>query len=205
MKLTRVKIILLAAFVVTNGIFVRAQSNVVPGANDYAKFSSFVTERNIFDPNRVPHTGYTPRVRTTTRTTTRTRTSNSAPAFSLVGTMSYEKGMFAFFNGNNSDLKRVLPVNARIAGYTVAKIVSGRVLLVSDDKKEKLELKVGDVLRQESGKWMLSDAGELPTGTSSAAASGSSSGGDSSTAPSPALNQNEVLKRLMELRKKEEQ
>ena len=204
MNMKRVKIILLAAFALTNGLFVRAQSNVVPAATDYAKFSSFVTERNIFDPNRVPHTTYTSRARTT-RTTTRTRTSNSAPAFSLVGTMSYEKGMFAFFNGNNSDLKRVLPVNARIVGYTVAKIVSGRVLLVSDDKKEKLELKVGDVLRQESGKWMLSDAGELPTGTSSAAASGSSSGGDSSTAPSPALNQNEVLKRLMELRKKEEQ
>jgi len=151
----------------------------------------------------VPHTTYTPRVRTT-RTTTRTRTSNSAPTFSLVGTMSYEKGLFAFFNGNNSDLKRVLPVNARIAGYTVAKIVSGRVLLVSDDKKEKLELKVGDVLRQESGKWILSDAGELPASTSSAAATGSSSASDT-TAPSPALNQNEVLKRLMELRKKEEQ
>ena len=203
MNMTRVKIILLAAFVVTNGIFVRAQSNVVPGANDYAKFSSFVTERNIFDPSRVPHTVYTPRVRTT-RTTTRTRVSNSAPAFSLVGTMSYEKGVFAFFNGNNSDLKKVLPVNAKIAGYTVVKISQGRVLLESADKKEQLELKVGDVLREDSGKWALSGAGELPTGTSSASATGSSSSGDT-VAPSAALSQNDVLKRLMELRKKEEQ
>jgi len=202
MNMKRVKIILLAAFALTNGICVRAQSNVVPAASDYAKFSSFVTERNIFDPNRVPHTTYTPRVRTT-RTTTRTRTSNSAPTFSLVGTMSYEKGLFAFFNGNNSDLKRVLPVNARIAGYTVAKIVSGRVLLVSDDKKEQLELKVGEVMRQDSGKWTLSDAGELPTGTSSSSATASSSGGDA-VAPSSSLSQNDVLKRLMELRKKEE-
>lgn len=116
--------------------------------------------------------------------------------------MSYEKGLFAFFNGNSSDLKRVLPVNARIAGYTVAKIVSGRVLLVSDDKKEQLELKVGEVMRQDSGKWTLSDAGELPTGTSNTA-TGSSASGDTA-APSPALGQNDVLKRLMELRKKEE-
>ena len=201
MNMKRVKIILLAAFALTNGLFVRAQSNVVPAATDYAKFSSFVTERNIFDPNRVPHTTYTSRARTT-RTTTRTRTSNSARTFSIVGTMSYEKGLFAFFNGNSSDLKRVLPVNARIAGYTVAKIVSGRVLLVSDDKKEQLELKVGEVMRQDSGKWTLSDAGELPTGTSNTA-TGSSASGDTA-APSPALGQNDVLKRLMELRKKEE-
>jgi hypothetical protein len=203
MKLTRVKIILLAAVALTNGLFVHAQAN--NAATDYAKFSAFVTDRNIFDPNRVSHTGYTPRVRTTTRTTTRTRVSNSSPAFSLVGTMSYEKGVFAFFNGNSSDLKKALPVNAKIAGYTVAKIVPGRVLLVSADKKEKLELKVGDVLRQESGKWAVSGTGELPTGTSSAAATGSPAGGDSSAAPSPALGQNDVLKRLMELRKKEEQ
>ncbi|HEY5344708.1 MAG TPA: hypothetical protein VIK62_00005, partial [Verrucomicrobiae bacterium] len=160
MKLTRVKIILLAAFVLTNGMFVRAQSNVVPGAADYAKFSAFVTDRNIFDPSRVAHTGYTPRVRTTRTTTRPTRVSNSAPAFSLVGTMSYEKGVFAFFNGNNSDLKKVLPVNAKIAGYTVLKISQGRVLLESDDKKEQLELKVGDVLREDGGKWALSGAGE---------------------------------------------
>jgi len=204
MKLTRVKIILLAAFALTNGMFVRAQSNGVPGAADYAKFSSFVTERNIFDPSRVPHTGYTPRVRTTRTVTRPTRVSNSAPAFSLVGTMSYEKGVFAFFNGNNSDLKKVLPVNAKIAGYTVLKISQGRVLLESDDKKEQLELKVGDVLREDGGKWALSGAGELPTGTSSATAAGSSAGGET-VAPSAALNQNDVLKRLMELRKKEEQ
>lgn len=203
MNMTRVKIMLLAACALTNGMFVHAQSNGVPGAADFAKFSTFVTDRNIFDPNRVPHTAYTPRVRTT-RTTTRTRVSNSAPTFSLVGTMSYEKGVFAFFNGNNSDLKKALPVNAKIAGYTVAKIVPGRVLLMSDDKKEKLELKVGDVLRQDGGKWTVSGAGELPTDTSSAAATGSSAGGDTA-APSPALNQNDVLKRLMELRKKEEQ
>lgn len=201
MKTIRVKIILLAVFALTGGFIAGAQSNKTPGAADYPAFSGFVTERNIFDPNRVPHTVYTPRVRTT-RTTTHTRTSNSAPTFSIVGTMSYEKGLFAFFNGNSSDLKRVLPVNARIAGYTVAKIVSGRVLLVSDDKKEQLELKVGEVMRQDSGKWTLSDAGELPTGTSNTA-TGSSASGDTA-APSPALGQNDVLKRLMELRKKEE-
>src|ERR1039457_6825213 len=35
--------------------FAFAQSNGVPGPADYTKFSSFVTDRNIFDPARVPH------------------------------------------------------------------------------------------------------------------------------------------------------
>jgi hypothetical protein len=171
----------------------------VPGAADFAKFSAFVTDRNIFDPNRQPH--YTAHTRTRT---TRTRVS-SAPAFTLVGTMSYEKGVFAFFNGNNSDLKKALPVNARIADYMVTQITPGRVLLESVDKKEKLELKVGDVMRQEGGKWAFSSTGELPDEAGGATTGSSSDGENSAPAPSPALGQNEVLKRLMELRKKEEQ
>jgi hypothetical protein len=201
MKLTRVKIILLAAVALTNGILVHAQTNGVPGPADYVQFSQFVTDRNIFDPNRVPHTIYTPRVRVRT---TRTRVS-AAPAFSLVGTMSYAKGVFAFFNGNNPDLKKALPVNAQIADYTVRQIAPGRVWLESADKKETLELKVGDVMRQDGASWEWSGTGDLPVATDSATAAENSPDGESAATPSPALEQNEVLKRLMELRKKEQQ
>jgi hypothetical protein len=197
MKRTRLKIFLLAAAALTNGFFAGAQSNGVAGAADYSKFSQFVTDRNIFDPNRVPHTTYTSRVRTRT---THTR-ALAAPAFSLVGTMSYEKGVFAFFNGNNSDLKKALPVNAMIAGYMVAQIAPGRVLLESADQKEKLELKVGDVMRQDGGRWELSGLGDLRAGPVSAPAETTGA----AATPSPALEQNDVLKRLMELRAKENQ
>jgi hypothetical protein len=200
MKPTR--IILLAAVVLTHGVLARAQSNSVPGATDYAAFSTFVTARNIFDPNRQPHYTSAPR----TYTHTRTHVSASAPAFTLVGTMSYEKGVFAFFDGNNPDLKKVLPANEKIADYTVTQIAPDRVTLESADKKERLELKVGDVMRQENSKWTLSSGGELPVGMSGVVPTVSSAGGDNLAAePSPALGQNEVLKRLMELRKKEEQ
>jgi hypothetical protein len=227
MKLT--KIILVAAVGLTNCYFAGAQSNGVPGPTDYTQFSTFVASRNIFDPARVPHRGYTPKPPSNNRGRGRLQ-NNSAPAFSLVGTMSYQKGVFAFFDGNNSDLKKVLPVNATIQGYTVLKIAQGRVLLETADKKEQLELKVGDVMRESGGKWEKTGAGGLPYGSSSpgemissfnssteslpASGSGSdsgsstssSSGSDSSVvAPSPALQANEVLKRLMELRKKEEQ
>jgi len=50
----------------------------------------------------------------------------------------------------------------------------------------------------------LSDSGELPAGTGGTAPA-SSPGGDNAPAPSPALGQNDVLKRLMELRAKENQ
>jgi hypothetical protein len=203
MKLTRVKIILLAALALAGSFVAGAQSNRVPGATDYPAFSGFVTDRNIFDPNRVPHAVYTSRPRTRTA---HTRTAPSAPAFSLVGTMSYQKGYFAFFSGNDDGLKRVLPVAGKIAGYTVTQIIQGRVTLETTNQSEKLELKVGDVLRQENGKWALSDEGDLPAGTSSMATGpGGSSGGDNAPAPSPALGQNDVLKRLMELRAKENQ
>ena len=128
----------------------------------------------------------------------------------LVGTMSYEKGMFAFFNGNNADLKKAMQAGEKIADYTVTDISAGRVKLESADKKQQLDLKVGDGLRQENGKWVFSGASELPAGTNSAEPTGSSSGESSSEASAPAApsstgEPNDVLKRLMQLREKENQ
>ena len=202
MKQPRIIIILALAA----GLGALAQSSSkVPGAKDYSAFTRFVTERNIFDPHRQPH--YTSSRTRTPQRTTRTH-SSSAPAFTLVGTMSYGKGLFAFFNGNNEDLKKALPVAEKIAGYTVAEISQGRVTLESADKKSKLHLQVGDVMRQESGKWELSGSGEQPAGDSSAVTETSSASGSESpaaAAPSPALEQNDVLKKLMEKRAKESQ
>jgi hypothetical protein len=203
MKPPRIKIIL--ALALAGGLGAFAQSNnQVPGPADYGSFSRFVTDRNIFDPNRQPH--YTSSGRIRPRTTTRPH-SSSAPAFTLVGTMSYEKGLFAFFSGNNEDLKKVLPAMEKIAGYTVTAIAPGRVTLETTNKQEKLELKVGDVMRQESGKWELAGTGDLPAGESSGttATPGSSGGETPAAAPTPAGEPNDVLKRLMEKRAKETQ
>ena len=84
--------------------------------------------------------------------------------FTLVGTMSYEKGMFAFFDGNNSDLRKVLYQSDSngIAGYTVAEITPGAVKLQSADKKQTVEMKIGDTMRQEGSEWLLAGQGELP-------------------------------------------
>ena len=45
----------LLALALSGGHAAFAQSNGVPGPQDYAAFSHFITDRNIFDPNRVPH------------------------------------------------------------------------------------------------------------------------------------------------------
>src|SRR6266705_2161364 len=132
MKTMRTKLFLtLALALAGEGVFAQTNKNI-PGPTDYAAFSKFVTDRNIFDPSRQPHS-----TSTRTRTTrTRTRTSSSAPAFTLVGTMEYEKGMFAFFSGNSEELKKALQASQKIAGYTVTDITYGRAVLESADKKQ---------------------------------------------------------------------
>lgn len=179
-----------------------AQSNnQVPGPTDYAAFTRFITDRNIFDPNRQPH--HTSSHRTVSRPQTH---SASAPAFSLVGTMGYEKGMFAFFNGNSADLKKALLVSGKIADYTVTKIDYGHVTLESTNQAQKLELKVGDVMREENGAWQLAAPGDTAIGTGASESSGGksaeNSGSNNSTPPS-AGEANDILKRLMEKREQE--
>jgi hypothetical protein len=121
--------------------------------------------------------------------------------------MSYEKGLFAFFSGNSDELKQVLPVGKNFAGYTVTQVAQGRVTLAAADKKGNLELRIGDVMRQENGKWELSGSGEVPagdsTGTPEAASAPSSE--SPAAASSPADEPNDILKKLMEKRAKESQ
>lgn len=209
MKPMRTKLIFMLAVCLTGaGAFAQSNNNnnKIPGPTDYASFSRFITDRNIFDPNRQPH--YTS---TRTRTVSRPRThSASAPAFTLVGTMSYEKGIFAFFSGNSEDLKKALMVSGKIADYTVTDIDYGRVTLESTNKTEKLELKVGDVVREENGTWQFSGQGEVAAGSSAtgssarSSAESSSSGGDNG-APASASAPNDILKKLMEKREQENQ
>ena len=121
MKPTQYKKWLVLALALANGLCAGAQSNGVPGPTAYSAFSRFITERNIFDPNRYPRSS-------PNQSSYRPRVTRSAPMFTLVGTMSYEKGMFAFFDGNSPDLRKVLyqSDSNSIAGYTVTEITLDR-------------------------------------------------------------------------------
>jgi hypothetical protein len=197
------KIILAAVIALAGEFSAGAQANAVPGDTDYAKFSQFVTERNIFDPNRFPRT-----TRTTTsryqRPTRTTRRTSGAPAFTFVGSMTYQKGLFAFFDGNSSDLKKVLALNGDVAGYTVKAISQGSVKIQGADKKE-IEMKIGDQMRQEGGHWQLAGAGEAVSLSAPSTENSSNPAEAPPAASSANLEGNDILKKLMEKRAKENQ
>ena len=192
------------ALALANGWFAAAQSNNnVPGPNDYDRFSQFITQRNIFDPNRYAVTPGRPRFTQ--------RRPSYAPTFTLRGIMSYDKGMFAFFDGNQPELRKVLyqSNSNSIAGYLVADITPNSVRLETADKKETVIMKIGEGMRQEGNRWLPAGQGAMITSTGSAegtapVADGSSSpDAGSAAAPSPALQGNDVLKKLMQQREKE--
>jgi len=203
MKLKAIHFGAALAFLLAAGGSACAQSHV-PSPDDYDRFSKFIAERNIFDPNRYPHRpGYvyhpphppTPSVRN--------------PAFSFVGAMAYEKGMFAFFDGNRADYKKALQASEKIANFTVAEISLGGVTLVSADTTNFLPL--GFEMRQgNDGVWETNgeSTGFSDQSGSSVSSSADSSGGTASPASNPApassdANVSDVLKRLMQLRQQE--
>ncbi|MGA2242116.1 MAG: hypothetical protein ABSH11_08765 [Verrucomicrobiota bacterium] len=177
-----------------NGRSAAAQMTNAPAAMNATDFSSFqiVVDRNIFNPNRYAHTS-----RSRGRST-----SPSAPWFSLVGTMSSRQGMLAFFDGNDSDYRKVLSPGGVIAGYKVVEITLHGVKLEAAGKP--VAMKVGAQMRQAvKGEWQLADSGELPAAT----AGNESSAADETPAPGVASGSagepNDVLKKLMQQREQE--
>ena len=181
----------------------RAIEPACPDRQDYGRFSSFITDRNIFDPGRYSHT---PGIRRFIPT----RINRSAPSFTLVGTMSYEKGMFAFFDGNNSELRKVLyqSDSNSIAGFTLAEITPAGVKLQTADKKETVQLKIGDTMRQEGSSWQLAGQGGLfcrhgRRGQRPLRRRRTVPARTPAPLPVPRLEGNDVLKKLMQQREQE--
>ncbi|HUB87028.1 MAG TPA: hypothetical protein VMB22_03985 [Verrucomicrobiae bacterium] len=191
------------AVTLANAWIVSAQTTNVPGPTDYSAFSRFIATRNIFDPSRYPRTATTRPARYQ-----EFHVSRSAPSFTLVGTMSYQKGMFAFFDGNQSDLRRVLQSSGSIAGYTVAGITLTNVTLQSADKKQTVQLQVGDSMRQDdNNNWQLAGSGgDASSGFSSGAGAtdtGASAVDSADTPPASSAEQGDILKKLMQEREQQ--
>jgi hypothetical protein len=155
-------------------------TNGTPASLDYSAFR-LVAERNIFDPNRSPRSSRAP---------TQPKTVDS---FSLVGTMSYEKGDFAFFDGSSSDYKKVLKTNDIIAGYKLL-VISPELVKIQSGTKQ-LELGVGaQMRRREDGSW------ERAAGSAAYAASSTSSNQSETSATGA---ESDVIKKMMQRREKE--
>ncbi len=185
----------------------RAEST--PSRLDESAFR-IVSERNIFDANRSGG-----QVRLASRRAPRVE------SFALVGTLAYEKGAYAFFEGSSSELTKVLKADGVIAGHKLVDILVNGVKLEADGKIT--DLPVGSAMRREDeGAWHPGDpvagsSGSAPRGEEEAAAPSrgreerngrsesrdhASSGGAPSSSTSSA-DQAEVLKRLMERREKD--
>ncbi len=170
----------------TTGMIGRAQSTNAAARLDYQSFK-IITDRNIFDPNRSSRSP-------------RTRNEGPRPArveaFALVGTMSYENGTYAFFDGTGSSYRKAAKAGDSIAGHKIADISADRVKLEVNGLQ--IELNVGVQMRKEDeGEWQLAGRAESFGTTSPAPATAektdSASGGEES----------DVLKKLMQKREQE--
>jgi hypothetical protein len=158
-------------------------------------YSSFqiISQRNIFDPNRRSQIR-----RTWTQQPSHNH--NVVDSFSLVGTMSYPKGKFAFFDGTSFQYKKVLQPGGNIAGYTVKDITPKAVTLTANGKD--FEMPVGKQLRNEgSNSWKMADHVEAPSTNDS---NGDTTANTPSALPSASNPQmSDVLKKLMQQREQE--
>jgi hypothetical protein len=188
-QLNRLGLAALAALAATAA---SAQTAGVTNRLDYSAFK-IVADRNIFDPNRYPHTSGRHESR---------RPAKTADTFSLVGVMSYQKGTFAFFDGSSSDYRKVLKSADTIAGFTISEVTQTQIKLTAGTNA--FVLPVGaQMLRDAEGDWTL-NLTAAPVSDSSQASSTESSGGDAGASPaSSGGNASEVLKKLMQRREQE--
>ncbi len=140
---------LLALLVLAQGFSAGAQSTNAPG--NYSTYGKFISERNIFNPNRyarAANTPYRPRTRTVRRN-----------SFALAGTMHYDEGetagSHAFFDGSSADYRKVVQTDGTIAVFKITAITPDSVTLVLDTNTT--VLKLGQQMRDDGrGHWALS-------------------------------------------------
>lgn len=174
---------LLPAAEATNGVV----AAVVP-RGDFVAFK-IVAERNIFNPHRSKRAGDRPPPRTEPEKRVK------MDRFALLGTMSYEKGRYAFFDGSSSDFRKVAKPEDSIAGFKITEVAPTCVKLMLTNGTL-LELCVGmQMKRSDDADWQLAGRADESNGSSS---SGSSSSSGTSTPESE-----DVLKRLLQRREQD--
>jgi hypothetical protein len=170
-----------------------AAMSQVTNRNSQTDYSAFriIGERNIFNQHR-QH-----------REKGQSKSTTTGDRFSLVGTMSYEKGDFAFFDGTSSEYRKILQIDGTIAGHKVTQITPLSVKLKID--MQEVEMKVGSQMRRDDeGAWQPSAVGELPPVPFTPAAGIATNPAESGPSNSDSNGEaNDVLKKLMQKREQE--
>ena len=188
------RILSLLLLLAVTSAFVRAQETNAPSRPDFQEFR-IISERNSFNPNRSQRRERTRSEREPER---RTRTESVA----LLGTMNYDKGWFAFFDGSRSEYRKALQPGDAIAGYTVGEIAPNHVKLQSTNSPP-IQLRVGTQMRkQDEGEWEVRERDRVETASAPPPTASPSGDTNAATASSP-LDDNEVIRRLMQKREQE--
>jgi hypothetical protein len=150
-----------SAIAIGIGLLLAAVISAAAQSSNGLDFASFqiIGQRNIFDPNRVPHRRSSSPV------------AHVVDSFSFVGTMSYAKGNFAFFDGSSADFRKVLELDGSIADFKVTGINPRSVTLLSGTNETVLPLG-RQMYRDDNGHWTVSAE------PASYASAGGSSGSD---------------------------
>jgi hypothetical protein len=150
MNLKRSYKIIFAAWFAAQSFLAGAQTNSADAPVDYSSFSKFIADRNIFDPNRVPHEPNTPVhvVHAPVRV---------PDSFSLVGVIGYGEGrlagVYAFFDGSSLEYRKSAQVNDSIAAFKIAAIGPNSVTLTAGTNQT--VLRIGEQLRDDgAGHWV---------------------------------------------------
>jgi len=174
-----------------------------PSPFSYNSFE-IIPQRNIFNQNR------SGRSRGFTRNRSERRVRSDS--FALRGTMNYEKGWFAFFDGTSSDYRKAVQPSDSIAGFKVTSVGPDSVKLDANGKQ--IELQIGmQMKRPDGGEWQMASGSEPMDTASSTNSAGETNStvepeGDdspSTEAPAPASSggESDILKRLMQKREQE--
>ena len=147
-----------------------------------------IGDRNIFNPNRVG----------------RSSRSAEAPApradvITFVGTMQYEKGLFAFFDSPDAAYRKALNEGGALGKFTVKSITADSVELERD--AQPLTLKMGQQLRRpDGGEWSVVGAEIVRSEARAAEAAANPGPGAPLAIPADA---SDALRRLMEKRQQQ--
>ncbi len=181
-----------------------ATKAAVPSAALNYEAFSMIADRNVFNQSRFPRSS------SGSPNTNVVRRTPKIDSITLVGTMDYQKGKLAFFDGSSSQFKKAVKVGDSVGSFKLVDVAPNMVKL-SGEKLE-MELKIGQALRREDdGEWQVSSLSVI--GSAVAAVGGLSTGGDkpagsdgatgASAASGSGGSADDALKRLMEKRAKE--
>jgi len=150
----RFSLLTISAIALLGAVAGTAEETNAPARLSYDSFR-VISDRNIFNPNRF--------ARSSGRTRTESRPASRVDAFTLVGLMSYDKGVFAFFDGTNPDYRKTLQSTGTISEFKIASLDPRQVKLVSGTNEFTLHVGM-QVRREDEGDWFLTEPSQTTRG-----------------------------------------